>query len=359
MFSKLQKSVIFLILWTAAGSTLGAITLLGPVAYLTRLLRDNKMDGDIEKIAVNSIIMLLIIVSAVIAGVISSWYSRSDYKYKLMVMLSLSAFFFAAPMALFFNPATLRPFMPAETSVSNFVFGPYPDIDILKKIKRDEYSAVISLLHPAVLPFEPQLLKTEEENCAKIGVTLIKVPMLPWISENKESLEKIAELAKSKKGKYYIHCYLGRDRVHMAKMVIQKHNAAADSAVINAGRKINDITFFERGDIHKFSGEVYLTPYPTDEEFLSFVLNGNFKSIVSLLDSKNADDAALIEKEKNITKMSPVELIFFPMSAECEDQSLYTRAVEFIKAAPRPVMIHGFKTDSKREKGIIERLKKL
>ena len=101
--------------------------------------------------------MLLIIVTGVIAGVISSWYSRSDYKHKLKILLLLSAFFFAAPLAMFFNPAALRPFMPAETSVSNFMFGPYPDIDILKKIKREEYSAVISLLHPAVLPFEPQL----------------------------------------------------------------------------------------------------------------------------------------------------------------------------------------------------------
>ena len=178
--------------------------------------------------------------------------------------------------------------------------------------------------------------------------------MLPCISENKESLEKIAELAKSKNSKYYIHCYLGRDRVHMVKMVIQKHNAAADSDVVVAGRKIEDITFFERGDIYKFSGEVYLTPYPTDEEFISFVLTGNFKSIVSLLDSNNAEDAVLIEKEKNITKMSPVELIFLSLPAECEDESLYTKATEAIKVAPRPVLIHGFKTDSKREKKLLK-----
>jgi hypothetical protein len=357
-YSRTQKILIFLILFAGVGASLGTATLLGPVAYITRILREAKTDPSVEKIAVNSIILLLIALTGIISGLITTFYTRSEFKYKMIVLLLGSALFFVVPMGLFMNPETMKPFMPPESKVANFVFGPYPDEQIMAKIKSEEYTAIISLLHPAVLPFEPELLKREEESCAKAGVTLIKAPMLPWISENKDSLETIAKIAQSKKGKYYIHCYLGRDRVHMAKKVIEKYNKDIDAKAVTSSRSIDSKKFFERGDIYKFTGEIYLTPYPTDEEFVSYVLGQNFKSIVCLLNSADEGDNRLIEKEKDIIKMVPIELILFPIPSDCEDAAVYEKALEKIKAAPKPTLVHGFKVSSKREKAVIELLKK-
>ncbi|OQA74357.1 MAG: hypothetical protein BWY32_03616 [bacterium ADurb.Bin243] len=357
-YSGIQKLLVFLLLFFSAGASLGIVTLLGPVAYATKILREYKTDPDIEKIIVNSMILILILTSGIVSAIISNFYLRWGYNKKLIVLLTLSAVFFSAPMILFLNPSSLRPFMPAETTLANFVFGPYPDMDILKKIRRDNYSAVISLLHPAVLPFEPELLKREEENCAKLGIKLIKAPMLPWISENKESLEIISQLAENKTGKYYIHCYLGRDRVFMAKRIIEKQNKAAEITAVSTKRNIDSVKAFERGEIYKFTGEIYLTPYPTDEEFTSFVLNGNFKTILSLLNINDKEDAALIGREKETVKLSPVEFHNISIPADCDEKSLYTAAAEKIHESAKPVLVHGFRIDSMREKLMIEELNK-
>lgn len=358
-YSRLQKAFIFLILFAGIGMTLGTATLLGPVAYITRVLRESGTEQIVEKVAINSVILLLILVTGFISGAVMSFYVRSESRFKLAALLIGSAVLFAAPMWFFMNPEMMKQFMPPESRVANFVFGPYPDDQIMARIKGEGYTAIISLLHPAVLPFEPELLRREEESCAKAGVTLIKAPMLPWISRNTESLEKIAKIAEKKEGKYYIHCYLGRDRVHMARKVIEKYGGAgAGTRAVSSSRSIDSIKAFERGEIHKFSGEAYLTPYPTDEEFLAYVLNQNFKSIVCLLNSADTEDNALIEKEKKAVAMFPVELILCPIPADCEDRAIYEKAAEKIKAASKPVLVHGFRVDSKRELSIIEILRK-
>lgn len=358
-YSKTQKFLIFLFLWFSIGASLGTFTLLGPVAYITKILRESNSAEYIEKITVNATIMLLIIFTSAASIFFSHVYFESENRHKFKIWLIVCLVLFSAPMCMFFNPSLMKPFMPGETKVYNFVFGPYPEYDELKRIGGENYTAVISLLHPAVLPFEPELLKREEENCAKLGVKLIKAPMLPWLSKNIDSLKIIEQIAKEKTGKYYIHCYLGRDRVHMAKNVIEKYNSSSLTAAINEQRKIDSIKSFERGDIFKFTGEIYLTPYPTDEEFISYILNGNFKSIVSFLDEDDKEDKNLIEKEKEMVRMTSVELINISISSACEDRSFYSAAVEKIKKAQKPVLVHAFNTSSRRSQLMKEELSKL
>jgi len=51
-YSGIQKLLVFLLLFFSAGASLGIVTLLGPVAYATKILREYKTDPDIEKIIV-------------------------------------------------------------------------------------------------------------------------------------------------------------------------------------------------------------------------------------------------------------------------------------------------------------------
>ena len=75
--------------------------------------------------------------------------------------------------------------MRSETRAgSSFTFGPYPTEDRLAALERDGYTAVISLLHPAVVPFEPKLIADETAAAERVGIEFIHLPMLPWIADN-------------------------------------------------------------------------------------------------------------------------------------------------------------------------------
>jgi len=52
-----------------------------------------------------------------------------------------------------------EPFNDANRKQGNF--GPYPTYEELRKLQDDGYTAVVSLLHPAVVPFEPKLISDE------------------------------------------------------------------------------------------------------------------------------------------------------------------------------------------------------
>ena len=57
---------------------------------------------------------------------------------------------------------------------------------------------------------------------------------------------------------------------------------------------------FERGDLYKIADKIYLSPYPTNEEFLAFFLAGNVKSVVNLMDSTSTEQKGRIIEERNI-----------------------------------------------------------
>ncbi|MGH9669516.1 MAG: hypothetical protein ACRD3A_05315 [Terriglobales bacterium] len=94
--------------------------------------------------------------------------------------------------------------------------GPYPDAQLLTELKRQRYDGVITLLHPTI-PFEEVLLQQEKKNGAEIGIQIYSIPMLPWISENKEQLAAIVKLLQQPGKRYYAHCYLGEHRVNLVK----------------------------------------------------------------------------------------------------------------------------------------------
>nr|WP_315141134.1 hypothetical protein [uncultured Flavobacterium sp.] len=52
------------------------------------------------------------------------------------------------------------------------------------------------------------LMEKEIKNTTEVEMKLISIPMLPWIDDNNTSILKIQDIARTFKGKYYVHCYL-------------------------------------------------------------------------------------------------------------------------------------------------------
>src|SRR5205085_11387192 len=91
----------------------------------------------------------------------------------------------------------------ATASGAHFIFGAYPDEATLRELKRQGVTAVISLQHPAVVPFEPASIEAEKKASARVGLEFIHAPMLPWVSDNRAALEQIRCIAAPGRRVYY------------------------------------------------------------------------------------------------------------------------------------------------------------
>lgn len=80
-----------------------------------------------------------------------------------------------------------------EVTGERLAFGGYPDAEKLQELKSQGYDGVITLLNPSI-PFEKVLLEREMENGKQVGIPIHSFPMLPWISENGDSLQGIERL---------------------------------------------------------------------------------------------------------------------------------------------------------------------
>src|SRR5260221_13469734 len=102
----------------------------------------------------------------------------------------------------------------------NFLFGSYPDDDDLRELKKKGVTAIVSLQSPAGVG-EISGIAEGRKTAAREGLRFIEAPMLPWVSDNAESIEKIKQLALHGTGTYYVPSGLGRDRVNIAEPVIE------------------------------------------------------------------------------------------------------------------------------------------
>lgn len=212
-----------------------------------------------------------------------------------------------------------------------FTFGPYPDETIMKQLKEEGYDGIITLLSPTI-PFENQLLDTEQENGKQIGLTIHSLPMLPWIGDNKESIQKAKALANDSNKRYYVHCYLGKHRVDMIKQVILEE--LGDEAE-QIRRPVPSI--FERGNVYSYRDEqIILGPFPSDEEWFK-LLRSQVKEVVSILDSNNPWN----EQIKKVSNENGIKVTLFPLDSEHPDPIKVKQIVEYVKARQHKVFIHG------------------
>ncbi len=338
-----RSTILFLFIWLMVGFFSGTAVLLGPVRWITEHGRNSGWSDTKEKVVVLTVIAAYVLLSALVAWLLTrtAAHSRTGH-----VRLGIPTLAFAAAAAclwLWMNPATLGADMGEVNQVNaRFTFGPYPDEDRMRLLKQDGFTGVITLLHPAVVPFEPKLIADEKAAAAVVGIEIIEAPMLPWVSENQESLDKILELARSGRGRFYVHCFLGKDRVNTVRALVEREvgNVEVENQV--AGRSLEEQGTLERGDVHVLGEGVILTPYPTDEEYMGFVLTGNWASIVSLMDPEHEGDRKWIDKEREVLERYRIPFHVVPLAHGDWDPQRGLQAAEAVWKLPRPVLVHSF-----------------
>ncbi len=364
--SKIMIIAQFLYVWLCIAFPLGLLTLtVGPMRWFADYAHRISMPADKEALYGKLIIVGYIVITLAIAILISRALLKLGKKKKggigiLTMLLIISVGIFV------FNPKLLIAKQADEhieadnnnhLDKAQFTLGAYPDYNHLKILKTEGYSAVISLLHPLVVPAEPKLLNEERQNAKDAGIDLIEIPMLPWISGNEEATKKIRELAKMAKGKYYVHCYLGKDRVNAFRSIIMDENAAYQASKEFDARTLKGIKIFERGPIIDVGNQIYLTPYPTDEEFMGYIFNGDIKTIVNTLDPSKSSYKELIAKEEKYAKQYGVTFVNLPVNDN--STSTISAFASSVGKFEKPMVIHGYDSNDPTTAGIKEALTKM
>jgi protein tyrosine phosphatase (PTP) superfamily phosphohydrolase (DUF442 family) len=231
---------------------------------------------------------------------------------------------------------------------AHFLFGPYPDRARLAELKEQGVIAVVSLQHPAV-PIEVPGIAEERRVAAEMGIRFIHAPMLPWISDNEGALQVVRGLVRSGKGKYYVHCGLGRDR----SSVVQRLVESMGGRPVVTGQRKAPLTFadrkrqaeegavpteaFERGKVAEVEPGVWMIPHPNDHEMFGYMLAGQVKHVVSALDPADPEQRPWVDQQRRAFAQYNVPVTFLPLSANDG-----ARAAEIVKAArglPRPVAV--------------------
>ena len=348
--SRVLAFVVLVATWLGTGFTLGTLTLLGPVRWTTGVIRSRGLPEFTETVVVLSLILLLVVVSLTISYFVmrkaitqTRWWRTAGYPAATTVVALLALWAWLTPG--FIN----RGGTVEELTGTRFTFGPYPTESDLRRLKAEGFTDVISLLHPAVVPFEPALLSREVEAAETAGINLIHTPMLPWLSENVESLERLRTVIQEGEGKYYVHCYLGRDRVAVVRRLVSRLSPPSEGLVAEVSLDDHPLATkdrFERGEIVRLDSLVFLTPYPTDEEFLSRILEDATGTVVSMLDPGSPLDVPWIEKERDALEQYAVPFVLAPIPLDPFEPERVLDLVERVRALDGYTIVHAFRDDS-------------
>ncbi|MDD5210550.1 MAG: hypothetical protein PHV36_14260 [Elusimicrobiales bacterium] len=354
----LKGFFLLLYYWLCLGFFLGTLTLMGPVRWLANFSRANGWSDPGEKALVFLFIGILIVVSFLCARLFSRITASTGGKIGKAGLPAGSLLVFAVSLWFWMNPKLMIDGGMKESSASSagieFVFGPYPDEAKLAELRKEGYTAVISLLSPAVVPFEPALISREEAAAKEAGIALIGIPMLPWVSDNNQVGDRLKELMDKGAGRYYVHCYLGKDRVNVFKKILGSVSKDVKLTSLQAEslRTLYDIKKFERGGISVLAENVFFIPYPTDEEFFGYILNGSVKTVVSLLDPEDKEDLPWITKERTIAAQHKLALVNY--SWKTLSKAGKNEAMKELMKLERPIAIHAFNSSAPECSDFIE-----
>lgn len=345
-----KNILLFLYYWLCLGFFMGTLILMGPARWLAVYSRAHDWSAAKEKALVFLLIGLLAAVSALCARLFASRTSAAAAKTLKAAFAGPALGLFLVSLWFWMNPKLMIDKSMKVTfsnySGTEFIFGPYPEKEKLLELKKDYYTAVISLLSPAVVPFEPALMAREAAAAKEAGIELISIPMLPWVSTNDSVEGRIEELVGRGGGKYYVHCYLGKDRVNIFRKLLSSKAAGAKIVQQEPGamRTLYDINKFERGAIAILDRDVFFTPYPTEEEFFGYILNGSVKNLVSLLDPSNKEDLPWMTKEKEISAKYKVKYVNYSWKTLSDEKK--EAAMKEIMKMEKPAVIHAFLSQS-------------
>lgn len=312
--------------WFTIGLFTGTLVLVLAVRGILSVLQRLGWEQSAQNRLLIGVILLFIAVSFLLARrVVRFLYHQTTTNRRLLLVgLALPA---ALSMYAWSNPARFLSSYAGTVGSSyamkngpTFMFGSYPDEDRLRELKKQGVTSVVSLQSPAVL-VEISGIKEERGAAARTGLAFIEAPMLPWVSDNTESLEKIKQLALHGKGTYYVHCGLGRDRVNIAKRVIEAlepqssaHVASSNDIKVAAGFE-RRTEMFERGMPMKVKEGFWVIPYLNEAEFYGFILQGQPGHLVVITDPSSPEQRGWLATAEKKMKQYAVAYTTMPYPA--------------------------------------------
>ncbi len=312
----------FFYMWLLVGLVLGTAVLVGPVRVLTEGMGEAGWQQKSQDHVLMVVILLYLAISLVLTRYVVGIMFRARNRNTRWAIAAVFTVMAAGTAWLWKNPANLLADVAGggdAGSVSSaggaeFVFGAYPDEEKLRELKVAGITSVISLQHPGVI-VEREGINAEKDATKRLGITLIQAPMLPWVSDNVESLQKLRMIARRGTGKFYVHCGLGRDRVNVAKRVIEAEGTkVAVAADLIAATKFEDrSTPFERGSLARIDRGKWLIPYPNEHEMFGYMLGGQAGHVISLLDTTDVVYARWQNVMRNQLKQHGIPFTAMPL----------------------------------------------
>ena len=338
LFLRASLVLVFLLSFGFAGGVLFLLIFMVPIEQWL-------VEGGTSQGAIDALLSALTIGWIVFGLLAAAFYARLFLRRrKLLAATGISCVCAAAACVTFFflldtDAMLLTGRLGQETTENERVtFGSYPDAPRMEELKEQGYDGIITLLNPAI-PFENVLLEEEQQNGEDVGIPVYSYPMLPWVSENAESLEEIRQLVGQGDRRFYIHCYLGKHRVDL----VQRELSSATRET-NAIEEEPLPSSLERGSLLSYDEErIVLGPYPTDDEWLDIVLRRNVKEVISTLNPENPEDLLLIEKERQIAEENGITFTSAPLDPDSPEPNAVQEIASYAQGSERKVYIHEFR----------------
>jgi hypothetical protein len=336
----------FFYMWLLVGLVLGTAVLVGPV----RLITEGMGRAGWEQSSQDHVLIVVILLYLAFSLLLTRWIvgimfraRNRNTRWAIAAVFTLLA---AGTAWEWSNPAKLLAGIAGGgdggsynvAGGAEFLFGAYPDDAKLEALKKAGVTAIISLQHPGVV-IEREGISAERDATKRLNLQFIQAPMLPWVSDNEESLQKLREIARKGKGKYFVHCGLGRDRVNVAKRIIEAEGSKiALSADIKTATGFADRPDpFERGSLAHLEPGKWLIPYPNKHEMFGFILGGQSGTVVSLLDATDPEQAAWNAEMEKLLKEYSIPFIMRPLPQN--DAARATEVAKEVRAMPGTVTV--------------------
>jgi hypothetical protein len=336
----------FFYMWLLVGLVLGTAVLVGPVRLITEGMGRAGWEQSSQDHVLIVVILLYLAFSLLLTRFIVGIMFRARNRNTRWAIAAVFTLLAAGTAWEWSNPAKMLAGIAGGgdggrynvAGGGEFIFGAYPDEPKLDSLKKAGVTAVISLQHPGVV-IEREGIAAERDATRKLHLEFIQAPMLPWVSDNEESLEKLRQIARTGKGKYFVHCGLGRDRVNVAKRIIEAEGIkiALNSGVKTATGFADRPDPFERGSLAHLEPGKWVIPYPNQHEMFGFILSGQAGTVISLLDPTDPQQAAWNAEMEKLLKEYAIPFIMRPLPEN--DVARANGIAKEVRAIPQPVTV--------------------
>ncbi|HET6765162.1 MAG TPA: hypothetical protein VFH27_15860 [Longimicrobiaceae bacterium] len=342
----LQVIATFLYVWLMVGFFTGTVVLVGPVKWITAAVHRAGGSQTVEDVTLRVVILAYVIASLFLTRWLVGhiWRSRSTptrlgIPAVATALAGICLYAWSDPGRMLAGMGGTQISNVSSISGAEFHFGAYPDHAALEKLKEEGVTQVISLQSPAVLPFEPRSIAEEEKNARELGIRFVNIPMIPWVSDNAEAAARLQQIARTGKGRIYVHCGLGRDRTNVAMRIIQGTGVAvkAEKSLRHASTLAERTTTFQHGAIYRLEPDVWLVPHPNAAEVAGYMLAGQVRTAVLLADTNDGAQAAWAVPLRK--KLGDAGIAVYEAPLKGTQASRAATLAARIRALPRPVVV--------------------